>query len=222
MAGRYGLPCGRTQIVVRGMGCRPMGHPSPIRMQVGRRGRGALMVRRSSRARAGVNPPSVPSQGSPVSGRGGKDPASAPPGMDGPVADALLRAGRFFQRGQESPDLRAIYRVGGREGDVFYRDRWSHDKVVRSTHGVNCTGSCSWKVYVKDGIITWETQETDYPSVGPDRPEYEPGAVLAARRSPGTPTRPPGSATRTRGPCCWRCTGRPDPGSAIRSPPGRR
>ena len=41
-----------------------------------------------------------------------------------------------------------------------------HDKVVRSTHGVNCTGSCSWKVYVKDGIITWEPQQTDYPSVG--------------------------------------------------------
>ncbi|MGH3298624.1 MAG: nitrate reductase subunit alpha, partial [Trebonia sp.] len=45
---------------------------------------------------------------------------------------------------------------------------------VRSTHGVNCTGSCSWKVYVKDGIITWETQQTDYPSTGPDSPEYEP------------------------------------------------
>ena len=45
---------------------------------------------------------------------------------------------------------------------------------MRSTHGVNCTGSCSWKVYVKDGIITWETQQTDYPSVGPDSPEYEP------------------------------------------------
>ena len=57
---------------------------------------------------------------------------------------------------------------------MFYRDRWSHDKVVRSTHGVNCTGSCSWKVYVKDGIITWETQQTDYPTVGPDSPEYEP------------------------------------------------
>ena len=39
---------------------------------------------------------------------------------------------------------------------------------------MNCTGSCSWKVYVKDGIITWEAQQTDYPSVGPDRPEYEP------------------------------------------------
>ena len=45
---------------------------------------------------------------------------------------------------------------------------------MRSTHGVNCTGSCSWKVYVKDGIITWEAQQTDYPSVGPDKPEYEP------------------------------------------------
>ena len=22
-----------------------------------------------------------------------------------------------------------------------YRDRWAHDKIVRSTHGVNCTGS---------------------------------------------------------------------------------
>lgn len=88
--------------------------------------------------------------------------------------DFLVRAGRFLTPGQVSGDLRTVTRVGGREADVFYRDRWSHDKVVRSTHGVNCTGSCSWKVYVKDGIITWETQETDYPSVGPDSPEYEP------------------------------------------------
>ena len=95
-------------------------------------------------------------------------------GTDGPAADALLRTGRFFTRRETSVDLRAVYREGGREGDVFYRDRWSHDKVVRSTHGVNCTGSCSWKVYVKDGIITWESQQTDYPSVGPDSPEYEP------------------------------------------------
>ena len=96
------------------------------------------------------------------------------PGVDGPASAALLKAGRFFTRWDESDDGRAVFRQGGRAGDVFYRDRWSHDKVVRSTHGVNCTGSCSWKVYVKDGIITWETQQTDYPSVGPDRPEYEP------------------------------------------------
>ena len=42
-----------------------------------------------------------------------------------------------------------------------YRKRWQHDKIVRSTHGTNCTGSCSWKIYVKGGIVTWETQQTD-------------------------------------------------------------
>jgi nitrate reductase alpha subunit len=90
------------------------------------------------------------------------------------LTEALVRAGRYFRPGEVSPDLRTVTRVGGRDADSFYRERWSHDKVVRSTHGVNCTGSCSWKVYVKDGIITWEAQQTDYPSVGPDRPEYEP------------------------------------------------
>ena len=46
--------------------------------------------------------------------------------------------------------------------------------MVHSTHGVNCTGSCAWEVYVSDGIITWEKQITDYPTTGPDMPEYEP------------------------------------------------
>ena len=97
------------------------------------------------------------------------------PGMDGSLTDALVRSRRYFtRRGEVSDDLRTLTRTGGRQADDFYRDRWSHDKVVRSTHGVNCTGSCSWKVYVRDGIITWEQQQTDYPSVGPDRPEYEP------------------------------------------------
>ncbi|WP_081769649.1 nitrate reductase subunit alpha [Nocardia nova] len=82
--------------------------------------------------------------------------------------------GRYFQRGEVSEDLRTVHKVGGREADEFYRDRWAHDKVVRSTHGVNCTGSCSWKIYVSDGVITWESQQTDYPSVGADKPEYEP------------------------------------------------
>src|SRR5664279_60528 len=96
------------------------------------------------------------------------------PGLDGPLSDALVRTRRYFTKGTVSDDLRTLSKKGGRQADDFYRDRWSHDKVVRSTHGVNCTGSCSWKVYVKDGIITWETQQTDYPSVGPDSPEYEP------------------------------------------------
>jgi nitrate reductase alpha subunit len=98
----------------------------------------------------------------------------ANPRQGGGAGEALLRLGVRLTRAGATEDLRAVIRHGGRAGDVFYRDRWSHDKVVRSTHGVNCTGSCSWNVYVKDGIITWETQATDYPSVGPDRPEYEP------------------------------------------------
>ncbi|TFB71624.1 nitrate reductase subunit alpha [Cryobacterium sp. Hz9] len=97
-----------------------------------------------------------------------------PAGLDGKASDTMLALGRFFTRWEHTDDGRAVFREGGRRGDVFYRDRWSHDKVVRSTHGVNCTGSCSWKVYVRDGIITWEAQQTDYPSVGPDSPEYEP------------------------------------------------
>ncbi|MDF3045266.1 MAG: respiratory nitrate reductase alpha subunit apoprotein [Ornithinibacter sp.] len=96
------------------------------------------------------------------------------PGLDGPLTNALVGTRRYFTRSEVSDDNRSIHAKGGRAGDAFYRDRWSHDKVVRSTHGVNCTGSCSWKVYVKDGIITWEAQQTDYPSTGADRPEYEP------------------------------------------------
>jgi nitrate reductase alpha subunit len=55
-----------------------------------------------------------------------------------------------------------------------YRNRWAHDKIVRSTHGVNCTGSCSWKIHVKGGIVTWETQQTDYPRTRWDMPNHEP------------------------------------------------
>ncbi|MCG6981249.1 MAG: nitrate reductase subunit alpha [Deltaproteobacteria bacterium] len=68
----------------------------------------------------------------------------------------------------------AEVRCGERDWEDFYRKRWQYDKKVRSTHGVNCTGSCSWDVYVKDGIIVWETQRGDYPSCGPDLPDHEP------------------------------------------------
>jgi len=119
-------------------------------------------------------------------GTGGRDAAGEPADSNGhdllapllpagePV-EALLRRAQFFvPGGTPSGDFREVHRPGGRGAEEFYRERWRHDKVVRSTHGVNCTGSCSWKVYVKDGIITWETQQTDYPSTGPGSPEYEP------------------------------------------------
>ena len=61
-----------------------------------------------------------------------------------------------------------------RAWEKTYRSRWQHDKIARSTHGVNCTGSCSWQIYVKGGLITWETQQTNYPRTRPDLPNHEP------------------------------------------------
>ncbi|MCC6824853.1 MAG: nitrate reductase subunit alpha [Acidobacteria bacterium] len=61
-----------------------------------------------------------------------------------------------------------------RSWEEFYRNRWQHDKVVRSTHGVNCTGGCSWNIYVKQGIVTWEMQALDYPLLEDGLPPYEP------------------------------------------------
>ncbi|MGH3424621.1 MAG: molybdopterin-dependent oxidoreductase, partial [Nocardioidaceae bacterium] len=111
----------------------------------------------------------------PAGGEGdGRGDLLAPVLPGGEPIERLLRRAQFFTPGTPSPDHRELHRRGGRKAEEFWHERWRHDKVVRSTHGVNCTGSCSWKVYVKDGIITWETQQTDYPSVGPDSPEYEP------------------------------------------------
>lgn len=61
-----------------------------------------------------------------------------------------------------------------RQWEEFYRNRFQHDKIVRSTHGVNCTGGCSWQIHVKDGIVVWETQQLDYPLLENSLPPYEP------------------------------------------------
>ena len=51
-------------------------------------------------------------------------PTLAGPGLDDPLTEALLRAGRHLRPGQVSADLRTLHRVGGRDADAFYRDRW--------------------------------------------------------------------------------------------------
>ena len=87
----------------------------------------------------------------------------------------LLDKLRFFKKRQEPfADGHGVTTDEDRSWEQGYRQRWQHDKIVRSTHGVNCTGSCSWKIYVKDGLITWETQQTDYPRTRPDLPNHEP------------------------------------------------
>ncbi|MDW7645190.1 MAG: nitrate reductase subunit alpha [Desulfuromonadales bacterium] len=70
--------------------------------------------------------------------------------------------------------IKDIFDPKARAWEEFYRNRHQCDKVVRSTHGVNCTGSCSWNVHVKDGIVAWELQATDYPELEEGIPPYEP------------------------------------------------
>ena len=87
-----------------------------------------------------------------------------------PRSPDLLQA----RRRRRSPTATASRPTRTARWEDGYRKRWQHDKIVRSTHGVNCTGSCSWKIYVKGGIVTWETQQTDYPRTRPDLPNHEP------------------------------------------------
>ena len=80
----------------------------------------------------------------------------------------------FKRRAEPFSDGHGVLTREDRSWEDGYRNRWQHDKIVRSTHGVNCTGSCSWKIYVKGGIVTWETQQTDYPRTNPELPNHEP------------------------------------------------
>ena len=70
--------------------------------------------------------------------------------------------------------IQDIFAPEDRTWESFYRNRWSYDKKVRSTHGVNCTGSCSWEIYVKNGVVVWELQALDYPIIDKTIPPYEP------------------------------------------------
>jgi len=87
----------------------------------------------------------------------------------------LLDRFRYFkQKGDSFAEGHGQVYNTNRDWEESYRQRWQYDKIVRSTHGVNCTGSCSWKIYVKNGLVTWETQQTDYPRTRPDLPNHEP------------------------------------------------
>ena len=112
----------------------------------------------------------------------------APEAVDGLVERSLLTTHRLLRRGPISEEGWSQLVAKGREWES-YRGRWQHDKVVRSTHGVNCTGSCSWNVYVKEGLITWESQAVDYPSTGRRCRSTSRAAARAGPRSPGTRTR---------------------------------
>jgi len=61
-----------------------------------------------------------------------------------------------------------------REWEDLYRDEWDWDSISRSTHSINCTGSCSWNVYVKNGQVWREEQAADYPRINQNVPDSNP------------------------------------------------
>ncbi len=69
----------------------------------------------------------------------------------------------------DDPIGRSVSGLGGP-----YRDEWDWDSVARSTHSVNCTGSCSWNVYVKNGQVWREEQSGDYPRFDESLPDPNP------------------------------------------------
>ena len=92
-----------------------------------------------------------------------------------------------------------------------YRERWRWDKVVRSSHWVNCwyQAHCAWNVYVKDGMVWREEQAADYPQIRPDVPDFNPrgcqkGACYSERMYDPARVRYPLKRAGERGSGKWK------------------
>jgi hypothetical protein len=84
----------------------------------------------------------------------------------------------------------------------IYRQRWAWDRVVRSSHFVNCwyQAHCAWDVYVKDGLVWREEQAADYPQSPGLEPARLPEGRLLQRADvrPCAPAVPAEARRRTR------------------------
>ncbi|MFB6165892.1 MAG: molybdopterin-dependent oxidoreductase [Haloarculaceae archaeon] len=80
------------------------------------------------------------------------------------------------QRGMDGLEVAAnpIGSYPYRDWEDLYREQWDWDSTHRSTHGVNCTGSCSWQVYVRNGQVWREEQAGDYPVFDESVPDPNP------------------------------------------------
>jgi len=54
------------------------------------------------------------------------------------------------------------------------RRKWTWDRVVHGSRGINCTGHCAFNLYVKNGIVWREEQQGEYGRSGDDTPDYGP------------------------------------------------
>ncbi len=108
------------------------------------------------------------------------------------------------------PDLRTLHQIGGREADVLL----PRPVEPRQGGALHPRGELHRVVLVeglRQGRHHHLGDAADRLPVGRPGPARSTSraAARAGRRSPGTPTRRPGCATRTCAACCWRCTARP-------------
>ena len=98
-----------------------------------------------------------------------------------------------------------------RTWEDVYRQKWVWDRVVRSSHFVNCwyQAHCAWDVFVKDGVVWREEQAADYPRVRSDTPDFNPrgcqkGACYSARMYDPTRVKYPLKRVGERGSGQWQ------------------
>ncbi|MFQ5636051.1 MAG: molybdopterin-dependent oxidoreductase, partial [Gammaproteobacteria bacterium] len=63
------------------------------------------------------------------------------------------------------------------------RQKWTWDRVVHGSRGINCTGHCAFNIYVKDGIVWREEQQGQYGRSGEDTPDYGPRGCQKGMRA---------------------------------------
>jgi DMSO reductase family type II enzyme molybdopterin subunit len=62
-----------------------------------------------------------------------------------------------------------------RQWEDLYRQKWTWDRIVKGTHlRTNCIAACSWNLFVKDGIVWREEQNTIYKPSHPTVPDMNP------------------------------------------------
>ncbi|NND54814.1 MAG: molybdopterin-dependent oxidoreductase [Gammaproteobacteria bacterium] len=61
-----------------------------------------------------------------------------------------------------------------RRWEDIMRNKWTWDRVVRGSRGLNCTGHCAFNIFVKNGIVWREEQQGEYGHQGDDTPDFGP------------------------------------------------
>jgi DMSO reductase family type II enzyme molybdopterin subunit len=62
-----------------------------------------------------------------------------------------------------------------RSWEDVYRQQWTWDRVARGTHTMtNCVSGCAWNLYVKDGLVWREEQQSPYAPSAPGLPDFNP------------------------------------------------